>query len=291
MFGESHAHLIMDGRNYKAAVALHREGVQDAPIREHLQAWKDAEVTFVRDGGDAYGVCIRARDLAPEYGIDYRTPMFAIHRKGHYGGIVGHPYSDMKEYHDLVLRAKSQGADFIKIMISGIMNFDCFKSLSEEGLDSSEIREMIHIAHEEGMTVMAHGNGDAAARAAVEAGLDTLEHGNYLERDTLKLLAESQTIWVPTLAPIGNLIGCGRFPDEQVTQILHHQMDCIRYGFQRGAHLGLGSDAGAYLVPHGQGLLDEYRYMLEAVGAEKQAELDACLEQSENWIRRHMRHN
>lgn len=57
-------------------------------------------------------------------------------------------------------------------------------------------------------------------RAALNAGVDTLEHGNYMEEETLCQLAESETIWVPTFSPIGNLVGCGRFPDEQVRAIL-----------------------------------------------------------------------
>lgn len=85
MFGECHAHVIMDGKNYKAAVAIHKEKPDEGAIREHLTAWQQAGITFVRDGGDAYGVSERARELAGEYGIDYRSPIFAIHRRGHYG--------------------------------------------------------------------------------------------------------------------------------------------------------------------------------------------------------------
>lgn len=285
MFGECHAHIIMDGKNYKTAVALHKNGVNEEAVRRNLRAWKETKVTFVRDGGDAYGVSRFARDLAGEYGIDYRTPVFAIHKKGHYGGIVGHAFGDMREYRELVLRAKKEGADFIKIMISGIMDFSAFGVLTEEGLEAAEVREMIKIAHEEGMTVMAHGNGDSPVAAALEAGLDTLEHGNYLCRETLELLAKSHTIWIPTLAPIGNLLGCGRFPDREVERILKGQMECVRYAFCRGARLGLGSDAGAYLVPHGQGLWDEYGYMLQAVGQAQEESLKQRLRDSEDWIR------
>ena len=49
MFGECHAHVIMDGLNYKAAVALHKDGVCEAAVRAHLKEWKDAGITFVRD--------------------------------------------------------------------------------------------------------------------------------------------------------------------------------------------------------------------------------------------------
>ncbi len=290
MFGECHAHIIMDGKNYKAAVGLHKAGVAQGPIREHFEAWQQAGVTFVRDGGDACGVSARARELAPEYGIDYRTPLFAIHKKGHYGGIVGYAFQDRGEYRELVLRARREGADFIKIMVSGLMEFAQYGVLNEEGLPGEEIREMIETAHELGMKVMAHCNGDGPARAAILAGLDTLEHGDYLEKETLDMLAESRTIWVPTLAPTGNLLGCGRYPDAQVRRILRRQMDCVRYVFDRGGRLGLGSDAGAYLVPHGQGLLDEYALMKQAVGPENAAELDRRLKESEDWIKKEMRH-
>lgn len=289
MLGECHAHIIMDGKNYKEAVSLHKNGVCEKVIRTHLQNWKDFGITFVRDGGDALGVSKRAKELAPEYGIDYRTPSFAIHKKGHYGGIVGHAFSDWKEYLDLVRRAKKDGADFIKIMISGIMEFGAFGVLTEEGVPKEELRQMIEIAHEEGMRVMAHGNGNETIRAALEAEVDTLEHGNYMERETVDLLAESRTIWVPTLAPTGNLLGCGRFPDEQVEQILKHQMDSIRYAFKKGARLGLGSDSGAYLVPHGRGLLDEYEWMKKAVGEESEADLRERLTEAEDWIKREMK--
>ena len=289
MFGECHAHVIMDGKNYKAAVALHKNGPDEQAIREHLAAWQQADITFVRDGGDAYGVSERARELAGAYGIDYRTPIFAIHKRGHYGGIVGLPFDDRKGYRDLVDRARKRGADFIKIMISGIMEFDTYGKLTEEGLDPELISYMIETAHDAGLKVMAHGNGDRTVQAALAAGVDTLEHGNYMEEETLCQLAESPTIWVPTFAPTGNLTGCGRFPDEQVKAILERQSRAVRFAFEKGARIGLGSDSGAYLVPHGQGLLDEYTYMKAAVGRENVGVLDRRLAESEKWIRKEMK--
>lgn len=289
VFGECHAHVIMDGVNYKAAIALHKEHPNEAAIRAHLLTWQQAGITFVRDGGDAYGVSVRAKELAGEYGIDYRTPVYAIHKKGHYGGIVGKPYADSADYRRLVKEAKRQGADFIKIMISGILEFDTFGKLSEEGLAPEEIRFLIETAHEEGLRVMAHGNGDEACRAALEAGVDTLEHGNYMEEETLELLAESETIWIPTFAPIGNLIGCGRFPDVALKRILTRQQRAVKYAYKKGTRIGLGSDSGAYRVPHGQGLMDEYAFLKEAVGEREETALKECLSASEAWIRSEMK--
>ena len=83
MFGECHAHIIMDGLNYKKAIETHREHINDDVIRRHLEEYCKRGITFVRDGGDALGVSSRAKELASEFGIDYRTPAFAIHKNGH----------------------------------------------------------------------------------------------------------------------------------------------------------------------------------------------------------------
>lgn len=264
MFGECHAHMIMDGVNYKAAVALHQDRVNEEAVRMHLQESADAGITFIRDGGDAREVSKLAKELAPEYGIDYRTPVFAIHKKGHYGGIVGHAFEDWKEYRELIRRARTEGADFIKIMVSGILDFGHAGTLTEEGLTREEIAYMIDAAHDEGMAVMAHCNGDRTCFYTLEAGVDSLEHGFFMEEETLYLLAEKQTPWLPTFAPVGNLLGCGRFPDEEVRKNLDMQQMRVRKAASLHACIGLGSDAGAYLVPHGQGTMDEYGYLKQA---------------------------
>ena len=50
MFGECHAHIIMDGVNYRHAVEVHKNGPDDKIIREHLKAYQERGIVFVRDG-------------------------------------------------------------------------------------------------------------------------------------------------------------------------------------------------------------------------------------------------
>ena len=232
MFGECHAHIIMDGVNYRRAVDMHKNGPDDQIIKAHLKAYQDKGITFVRDGGDALGVSLRAKEIAPEYGIDYRTPVFAIHKEGHYGSIVGKSFATMREFHDRVLEAKKAGADFIKIMTTGIMDFNAHGAVTGTPLDAAEVKEMVHIAHEEGMNVMSHTNGDYGVQAAVEAGVDSLEHGNYMNEDSLAMLAQSHTVWVPTLVTVRNLMGDGRYEDEVLWPIIESAKENVRKAFQ-----------------------------------------------------------
>lgn len=271
MFGECHAHIIMDGVNYRQAIDLHRNGPDDNVIREHLKIYQDRGITFVRDGGDALGVSARAKELAPEYGIDYRTPVFAIHKEGHYGSIVGKNFSTMPEFHKRVLEAKEQSADFIKIMTTGLLDFNAHGAITGTPLDAAEVKEMVHIAHEEGMAVMSHTNGTYGVQAAVEAGVDSLEHGNYMNEESLAMLSESHTVWVPTLVTVRNLLGDGRYADETLKPIIETAEENVRKAFRLGVKVAPGSDAGAYRVLHGQGIQDEMQAFVQILGNEEKA--------------------
>lgn len=287
MFGECHAHLFMNGTNYKKAVALHKNGVNDADIRQKFAVYQQGDISFIRDGGDVLGVSERGMELAPEYGITYRTPVFAIHKNGHYGSIVGRGFDTMQEYAALVREVRRKGGHFIKIMISGIMDFDREGEVSETPVSEEEIREMIHIAHEEGFAVMAHANGERTVQYAVEAGLDSVEHGNFVDEECLLAMKECQVIWVPTFVTITNLIGSGRFDDEGLMRLRKRQGNTIRRGFELGVQIALGSDAGAFCVPHVQGLYDEYQQMQQLAGEAgiEREELKARLSAAERQIR------
>lgn len=285
MFGDCHIHMILDGVYYRAAIDAQRVHPDDRLIRDRLAAYRDAGVCFLRDGGDAWGVGAYAAQIAPEYGIDYRTPVYPIHRNGRYGGFIGRGFDTMREYAFLVRAASDRGADFIKIMISGLMDFDAFGRVTSQPLAPDEVREMIHIAHDCGLCVMAHANGADVVKAAVEAGVDSVEHGAYLDDSAIDMLAHSGCVWVPTLVTVGNLIGCGRYPDSVLKPLLALQQKNAARCASLGGRIALGSDNGAYRVYHPQGTMDEYQYLKAALGDA----CDAVLRRGEDAIREKFR--
>ena len=153
----------------------------------------------------------------------------------------------------------------MKIMISGLMDFNRFGVLSEPGLPGEEIRELVHIAHEEGFPVMAHANGTETVIAAAEARVDSVEHGAYLNQEALHAMKEAGTVWVPTLSAIGNLRGKGRFQEKAVEAILASAQENAASFAAMGGLLAPGTDAGAWAVPHGS--LTEYALLGEALGS------------------------
>ncbi|MBE6950151.1 MAG: Xaa-Pro dipeptidase [Ruminococcaceae bacterium] len=267
MKADCHIHMVLDGADWRGAIDTHRMQPDRALIRERLKAYADAGFTYLRDGGDKWGVGAAAREEAGEWGITYRTPLAPLICSGHYGGFIGEKYHDLKEYAALVAERRRQGADFIKIMISGIMDFDRFGVLSEEGLDPKLIRELIHIAHAEGFAVMAHANGARTVETAASAGADSVEHGAYLDGDALMAMKEHGTIWCPTLSAIGNLRGSGRFDETAVRRIYESAVENARRFAQIGGLIAPGSDAGAWRVAHVRGGADEYAHLAYALGA------------------------
>lgn len=263
---DCHIHMVLDGADWKAAIGRHKDAPDEKLIRQVLSDYQEKGHTYLRDGGDRWGVGKKAGALAGEYGISYRTPLAPLCKKGHYGAFIGESYENIRQYGEIVGKRREAGGDFIKIMISGLMDFDHFGVLSETGLTREEIRELVHIAHEEGFAVMAHANGARTVEAAALAGVDSVEHGAYLDGDALCAMKENGTVWVPTLSAIGNLLGKGRFDDGAVARILDSSMENLRRFEAIGGLIACGSDAGAWSVPHGA--RTEEQWLSKAVGEE-----------------------
>ena len=257
-------HMILDGVDWKKAIGRHWEAPDLPFIHEVLAHYREQGYFYLRDGRDRWGAGKMARKIAPEYGIRYRTPLAPLCQKGHYGAFIGETYENLREYADLVRKARKDGADFIKIMISGLMEFDRAGVLTEEGLPPKQIRELTHIAHEEGFAVMAHANGARTVEAAAVAGVDSVEHGAYQDEDSMLAMVENGTVWVPTLSTVGNLRGKGRFREEAVREILDSALRNVAFFAEKGGLIAPGSDAGAWAVPHG--CTTEFQLLKQALG-------------------------
>jgi len=248
---DCHMHMVLDGIDWRAALDRHRNEPDIPWIRKQLEIYRSLGFTYLRDGGDRFGAGRAARELAPEYGIIYRTPLSPLHHCGHYGGFIGTAYENVQEYAALVVKIREDGGDFIKVMISGLMDFDRFGRITEDPLPPEEIRELVNIAHSEGMSIMFHGNGARTVETAAAAGADSVEHGAYLDQDALEAMKENGTVWVPTLSTVGNLRGKGRFSEPDVQKILESALENVKVFAAMGGLLAPGTDAGAWAVPHG----------------------------------------
>ena len=98
MYCDCHMHMVLDGQYWKSAIERHADGVNRDWIAGILEVYREKGFTYLRDGGDRWGAGAKARELAPEYGITYRTPLAPLCKAGHYGTFIGEKYENFKEY-------------------------------------------------------------------------------------------------------------------------------------------------------------------------------------------------
>jgi imidazolonepropionase-like amidohydrolase len=97
-----------------------------------------------------------------------------------------------------VRRDIKYGADWIKLIATGGIN-DPISDFTVQELSDAQMTLAVEIVHRAGKHVMAHAHGTAGIKAAVRAGVDSIEHGSMLDEETASLMA-SKGIWlVPTI--------------------------------------------------------------------------------------------
>jgi imidazolonepropionase-like amidohydrolase len=146
------------------------------------------------------------------------------------------------------------GADCIKICASGGV---LSKGDSPEALQFSdeEIRAVVAEAHRLGRKVAAHAHGAAGIKQAVLAGVDSIEHGSYIDDEAMRLMKEKGTYLVPTLY-LGDWfmenyqrLGVPEFMIAKAKVVLPAARRNIARAFKSGVRVAFGTDAAVY--PHG----------------------------------------
>jgi imidazolonepropionase-like amidohydrolase len=239
-------------------------GLIDAHV--HVGSASDARralrsgVTTMRSAGASHYADVGMRELqkagvleAPEYlaaGYHVRPdPAEALWQDhpelGRYmaGGVIG-PEAIAAMVGSMVAR----GVDFVKVNATeraGTPDTDPRKQLYGE----SDLRVIVAEAAKGGLGVMAHAHGDGGGRAAVEAGVRSIEHGTYLSAGTLALMKEKGTYLVPTIAIVRDLTIPGGDYDNAVLNIRGRAMlprvqEMARTAHELGVKIVAATDTG-----------------------------------------------
>jgi imidazolonepropionase-like amidohydrolase len=103
------------------------------------------------------------------------------------------------ECREAVRRRYQDGADSIKITATGGV-LSLAKSGTAPQFTDQELEAVISTAHDYDMKVAAHAHGTEGMKRAVRAGIDSIEHGTFMDEETLKLMKEKGTHYVPTIS-------------------------------------------------------------------------------------------
>jgi imidazolonepropionase-like amidohydrolase len=148
-----------------------------------------------------------------------------------------------------------KGDDLIKIMPSGGV-LDQSSSGDNAQMTLEEIKAVVSTAHDYGFTVAAHAHGAEAIRRAVIGGVDSIEHGTYLDDADMKLMKERGTWYVPTIIAGDYTAHKAAIPGYYPPQVAAKAaaigpliLGTAGRAYKAGVKIAFGTDAGVY--PHG----------------------------------------
>ncbi|HYA94684.1 MAG TPA: amidohydrolase family protein [Terriglobales bacterium] len=212
---DCHNHILGNPKDYSPMRDLRDSSAMGAIWGVHnLETWLDHGFTGLRDACESdpgYG------QLALRDGIRkglIRGPRMASAGRcisvtgGHGDSDILAPDQALPRRHNLaddvtqvptaVRYDIKYGADWIKLMATGGVG-DPMSDFNRQELSQEEMAKAVEVAHRAGKRVMAHAEGTEGIKAAVRAGVDSIEHGTILDEEGARLMAEKGTWLVPTL--------------------------------------------------------------------------------------------
>ncbi len=228
---------------------------------EKLKDLRKAGVVACRDLGSSKGVSIGI-SLAQKEGIIKDLPLVissgrALTATGGHGYDIGYECDGADEFTKGTRFVIKEGADVIKVMMSGGVN----SPGEEEGppeVNQEEINAVVKEAHARGRKVAVHAHGNTAIRRSVIAGVDSIEHGVFNSEDIMEMMIKKGIYLVPTLsAPYyATREGIQQEPDnpdhKKSREIIEKHNKVTLKAHKMGVMLAMGSDAGCPFNPHDQ---------------------------------------
>ena len=140
-----------------------------------------------------------------------------------------------------------EGADFIKLCSTGgIMSEKDSPTSSQFTVE--EIRAMVDEAHSAGVKTSSHAQGTTGIRNALLAGVDTIEHGIYLDDDCIEMMIKQNNYLIPTLAVVeaiankGLMAGVPEIHVNKAKNVLGARLQSFERAWRAGVKIGLGTD-------------------------------------------------
>jgi imidazolonepropionase-like amidohydrolase len=264
---EPHELVAREGRALTALRCAHSAAL-------HLRAG----VTTVRDTGatDALSVDVaRAVELGVLPGPRVVAAGRVVAMTGGHAWFLGREADGPDAVRQAVRDELKGGASCIKFMASG----GVYGHAEEPGAPQLTVEEMqagVEEAHKAGRKVAAHAYSVEAISNALEAGVDSIEHGSFLDAKTAKRMREEGVYLVPTISVYaamyakGTELGAPEYIQRKTPEVLDASREALRLALEVGVPIAAGTDCGAPGHPHGS-LPEELRLMVEAGATPTQA--------------------
>jgi imidazolonepropionase-like amidohydrolase len=256
---DCHVHLGADGSPDTFAMAA-VDTVPKATLRaaRGAVATLRAGVTTVRDCGAADNVVVELageidRGLVP--GPRVQAAGRVITMTGGHGYFVGREADGPDEVRKATRAEIKAGAAVIKIMATGGV-LTPGVSPTQTALLPDELDAAARAAHDSGRRITTHAIGRAGIHNALQAGIDSVEHGFYFDDELLELAIDRGVFLVPTMLAVDGIIsnvarGIPAWAVEKAEAEAGQQRTSFAAAVSSGMRIAAGTDAGTPFNPHG----------------------------------------
>ncbi|MGW6568826.1 amidohydrolase family protein [Streptomyces sp. NPDC054975] len=247
---DAHVHLALDaGPDPVTALREADDATVSRGMAERARRLLDAGVTTVRDLGDRNGLVVRLRDTIAAGRLPGPRILAAgtpVTGPGGHCWFLGGEVAGPEAIRELVRQNASRGVDVIKVMATGGGITKGGPPVWAAQFTTEDLRVVVDEASRAGLPVAAHAHGTEGIRAAVAAGVTTIEHCTWIDRDGFRLLDDV----VDEIAAKGIHVCPAASPDwrgfaERFGAERAETMFCgLRRMRERGVRLITGTDAG-----------------------------------------------
>lgn len=257
---DCHVHLANDGDpDFLGQIAS--DSVQRATLRagRNAETLLQAGITTVRDCGAADSTAIEVAKAIDDGLISGPRVIPAgrvITMTGGHGYFFGREADGVDEVRRATRAEIKAGASFIKAMATGGV-LTPGVTPDQTALLQAELEAAAQEAHNSGRRIATHALGTAGIKNALRAGVDSIEHGFYLDDEALTLAVERGTYLVPTLIPVNRIVEGGEeggipgWVVEKARSETDYFMESFRAAVNSGMKLAAGTDAGTPFNAHG----------------------------------------
>jgi imidazolonepropionase-like amidohydrolase len=286
----SHVHLANDGAADLAA-QVRDDSVPIASMRAARNARFTLEsgITTVRDCGAANGVIIelaKAIESGLVVGPRVRAAGRVITMTGGHGHFMGSEADGVDGVRHAVRQELKDGAHFIKAMATGGV-LTPGVSPTQTALLAEELNAIVQEAHNAGKRVSTHAIGRQGIENALRAGVDSIEHGFYLDDDLFEIALAQGTFLVPTLLAVDGIVTEGPAGGSPAWMIDKAALEAARSqtmfkaAVDAGMKIAAGTDAGTPFNRHDD-LVRELALMVKIGISPMQALVSATRNGAEN---------
>lgn len=269
---DAHIHALLDASANPTSSALEdSQSLLTLKGAEHLKKILAAGIVAVRDLGGIDFLDLGLRDAVNSgliLGPRMQVAGKVVTMTGGHGHDMGREADGPAECRKAAREQLKMGADLIKVMATGGVMTEGVEPGSPQ-LTEEELRAAIEEAHKAGRKTATHAQGTEGIKNALRAGIDSIEHGFFLDDEAVELMIENDVYMVATLAApywiVENGVEAG-IPEYAVEKA-ERTMEAHKKSFQKAYHAGvkiaMGTDAGTPFNLHGKNSY-ELKMMVDA---------------------------